>query len=141
LDQIGQVDKAKEKKKKRDLDDAVEDDVVVASAARELDEVAAGLGGVLVVHLRTSRKRRGSGARGERGVGGFTRYLDGEGAHGGLEGNLRRAAVGADPHDAGNGEVGRGRRGGEKRGEGAVWERDRKHRGLSTYSPSTFTEE
>jgi hypothetical protein len=65
LDQRGKVDEPKEKKKekKRDLDDAVEDDVVVVSAARELDEVAAGLGGVLVVHLRTSRKRRGSGAR------------------------------------------------------------------------------
>lgn len=34
-----------------DLDDAVEDDVVVVFAARELDEVPAGLGRVLVVHL------------------------------------------------------------------------------------------
>lgn len=34
-----------------DLDDAVEDDVVVVFAARELDEVSACLGRVLVVHL------------------------------------------------------------------------------------------
>jgi hypothetical protein len=105
----------------------VEDDVVIVSAARELDEVPAGLGGVLVVHLRTSRakhrsisvkgrKRRGSGARGERGVGRFTSYLDGEGAHGGLDGNLRRAAVGAGPHDAGHGKVGGG--GGAEKGTG-----------------------
>jgi hypothetical protein len=97
----------------------VEDDVVVVSAACELDKVPAGLGGVLVVHLRTSRakhrsisvkarKRRGSGARGERGVGRFTSYLDREGAHGGLDGNLRRASVGAGPHDAGHGEAGGG---------------------------------
>lgn len=36
------------------LDDAVEDDVVVLPAARELDEVPAGLGRVLVVHLNRS---------------------------------------------------------------------------------------
>ena len=37
--------------KRGNLDDAVEDDVVVVAAARELDEVPAGLGRVLVVHL------------------------------------------------------------------------------------------
>ena len=40
------------KKLRRYLDDAVEDDVVVVAATRELDEVPASLGRVLVVHLR-----------------------------------------------------------------------------------------
>lgn len=83
------------------LDDAVEDDVVVVAASRELDEVPAGLRRVLVVHL------------------------DGEGAHGGLEGDLRRAAVSTGPH-ARHGEAEGG--GAEGRGEargtqstGGIW--------------------
>jgi hypothetical protein len=44
-----------EGKQARHLDDAVEDDVVVGPAARELDEVPAGLGRVLVVHLPGQR--------------------------------------------------------------------------------------
>lgn len=60
--------------------------VVVVSSSRELDEVSAGLGGVLVVHL------------------------DGEGTHGGLHGDLRRAAVFAGPHGGAPDSSGRGRR-------------------------------
>lgn len=56
------------------LDYAVELDVVVVSPPGELNEVAAGSGGVPVVHL------------------------DGEGAHGGLDGHLRRDAVCASKH-------------------------------------------
>ena len=48
-------------------------------------------------------------------IGGVGWYLDCYGAHGGLEGDLRRAAVGAAPHP-GHGEVG-GCGGGRRRGE------------------------
>lgn len=98
----------------RNLDDAMEDDVVVVAAARELEEVPAGLGRVLVVHLSIDERSDQIKSRSKN----LTRcmptkriaqerdgraepsqwYLDGEGAHGCLQGDLRRAAVGAAPH-------------------------------------------